>query len=126
MNPQFKQNILKAIATNRVVNTSRWGSSSYVVYTPQNQKLIEVVADSDYGAYRLTVGDTVVLAADINTTHKNMPVDSIVREINEICTACYKRQQEQTKAADTNSPMSAQEEKLSAFLFNASMMHGKQ
>ena len=125
MNPQFKRNILNAIATNKVVRTSRLGCSSYIVYTPQNQKLIEVVSDYDYGAYHLTIGDTIVLAADQNTNHSNMPIASVIHEINDFCTACHKRLQEQERDAKTNSCMSPQEEKLSAFLINASTKHTK-
>ena len=120
MNEQFKQNILNAIRNNTIVNTSHWGAASYIVYNAQGVKLIEAVCDFDYGAYMLTVGDTVVLSANKNTTHRDTPAEPVVREVGDICRACAEQFEIQEKLKFVKRQMSAQEKNLSAFLAQAS------
>ncbi len=108
MNEQFKQNILNAIRNNTIVNTSHWGAASYIVYNAQGVKLIEAVCDFDYGAYMLTVGDTVVLSANKNTTHRDTPAEPVVREVGDICRACAEQFEIQEKLKFVKRQMSAQ------------------
>lgn len=121
MNPQFKQNILNAIANGTVVNVSRWGATAYTVYGPNKEKLIEVNCDYDYGKYVLIIGGKTVLSVDQNTTHKNLPIQSIIRELNDICCACGDRLQIQGKLQDAEKQMTAIEKQLSEYLAGANI-----
>lgn len=121
MNPQFKQNILNAIANGTVVNVSRWGAMAYTVYGPNKEKLIEVNCDYDYGKYFLIIGGKTVLSVDQNTTHKNLPIQSIIRELNDICRACGDRLQIQGQLQDAEKQMTAIEKQLSEYLAGANI-----